>query len=280
MSFKFTDITNLKYLDDKILDSIRRINEGRMSLNEETLNNLSAKIEKFISGTEMFNRYCISENMRADLGDVCSKYKRHSKLFESAFVSFATRLKTINEGFFNPFDVDDMPEELPNVEIAKQKRQGKKSTAIYNIRLWNSNKPTKCYYDGECVKSGTEFCDGDVIEQSPVKFIGSDELYSKNIRDLAFEVDRSKNMFCIPFGNAVFYRTSFDTRREPNATYTFDVDSPNPTITIIATTRIHCGDEIILNATEEDFQNEMHPTDFQYRCGTDPVYSVKSFKIV
>ena len=50
-------------------------------------------------------------------------------------------------------------------------------------------------------------------------------------------------------------------------------------ILIVATKRIRKGHEIVLESTDEDFENEIKPGQFDYNNRFDPYTSVKSIKI-
>ena len=60
--------------------------------------------------------------------------------------------------------------------------------------------------------------------------------------------------------------------------YDFNLDTNEITFTAIKD--IRKGEELVIDATEDDFANEIQPGQFQYKQGPDPIYSTKNIKIV
>ena len=150
---------------------------------------------------------------------------------------------------------------------------------ISNIRLWNNNTDNKIMYKGGRMIAGQFFGKGDHIETCPIRLIYEKDLYSENIRDFAFTIDKGKGIYAIPFGYASFYRNSKSCNVEPNADYEY-VDDPNGSyINIFAINNIKKGHEIVLISDESDFANEVKPGQFEYNRDEVPFRSVKNVRI-
>jgi len=93
-------------------------------------------------------------------------------------------------------------------------------------------------------------------------------------------VDYANRIYAIPFGYGTCYRNSKEFGVEGNAAYYFDDSNPKyPLIIITATKKIKKGHEIVLTSTEEDFENEVRPGQFEYDKGYEPYHSIKSVRI-
>ena len=189
-------------------------------------------------------------------------------------------------GFTNPFD--DIDE--PGVQISdKIEVDGDLSDPIYRqyqktkipikgVKLWNTNTPNKVIFKDDRMYAGQYFEQGDTVEIAPIKLMTDKDMYSDSIRDVAFTVDKGKGLYALPLGYAVCYRNSKDSGIPGNIGYEFDFDSRS--IKFYALSRIKKGAELIIDAAEEDFGNEIKPGQFQYQQGPEPIYSVSNIKIV
>lgn len=187
----------------------------------------------------------------------------------------------LNEtGFENPFDdstgglslIDDADDPLFNALGTH------KGVDISNISVWNTNVGNKIVCRNNHVYANKFFCKGDIIEESPIKPMSSKDLYSKNIRDCVFPLDPEKDLYGLPLGYAVCYRNSKDTPSEPNVKYYYDED--NNTLVFTATKPIKRGMELIIDASDDDFANELNASQFNYEPGLEPIYTTKNYKIV
>lgn len=193
--------------------------------------------------------------------------------------------KKINEGFENPFEdsVVDTLSSVDNQDIITDpifSDHKKKGTSIVGVKLWNTNTPNKIIYKNDRVLAGQYFCKGDIIEVAPVKILTDKDMYSENIRESSFTVDKGRGIYALPLGLALCYRNSMEIPclDEGNITYDFNLDTNEITFTAIK--NIRKGEELVIDATEEDFANEIQPEQFQYKEGPDPIYSTRNIKII
>ena len=191
--------------------------------------------------------------------------------------------KKINEGFENPFE-DTVTDTLSSKDDSIIKDPLFSPTtakvSIGNVSLWNKNVSNKVVYANNRMYAGKYFCEGDIVEVSPVKILSDKDMYSENIRESSFIVDKGKGIYALPLGYALCYRNSVEIPHSNggNLEYSFDMD--NNTITFTATRDIRKGEELVISATDDDFANEIQPGQFQYQEGPDPIYSTKNIKIV
>ena len=191
--------------------------------------------------------------------------------------------KKINEGFENPFE-DTVTDTLSSKDDSIIKDPLFSPTtakvSIGNVSLWNKNVSNKVVYANNRMYAGKYFCEGDIVEVSPVKILSDKDMYSENIRESSFIVDKGKGIYALPLGYALCYRNSVEIPHSNggNLEYSFDMD--NNTITFTATRDIRKGEELVITATDDDFANEIQPGQFQYQQGPDPIYSTKNIKIV
>lgn len=191
--------------------------------------------------------------------------------------------KKINEGFENPFE-DTVTDTLSSKDDSIIKDPLFSPTtakvSIGNVSLWNKNVSNKVVYANNRMYAGKYFCEGDIVEVSPVKILSDKDMYSENIRESSFIVDKGKGIYALPLGYALCYRNSVEIPHSNggNLEYSFDMD--NNTITFTATRDIRKGEELVITATDDDFANEIQPGQFQYQEGPDPIYSTKNIKIV
>lgn len=80
----------------------------------------------------------------------------------------------------------------------------------------------KCrvFTDGSSVYSNAKFHCGDVVEICPARSIEKNSLYTKDVRDMAFEV--APDVFVIPMGYCQYYNVVDAQHPEPNCTYEWD----------------------------------------------------------
>ena len=191
--------------------------------------------------------------------------------------------KKINEGFENPFE-DTVTDTLSSNDdsIIKDPLFSPTATkvSIGNVSLWNKNVSNKVVYANNRMYAGKYFCEGDVVEVSPVKILSDKDMYSENIRESSFIVDKGKGIYALPLGYALCYRNSVEIPHSNGGNLEYNFDMDNNTITFTATRDIRKGEELVITATDDDFANEIQPGQFQYQQGPDPIYSTKNIKIV
>lgn len=257
-------------LSNYILEQFQDMDYDRESNNlilKNKLNSVLNAVESYCVLTEKCNDFsCIDE----------------AKLFEKrlkAYISEYNYQKKLHEGFQNPFDTDSDAANRYIEDNYISYESPRKDISVKKVQLWNRNTPNKVIYKDGKMYAGQFFGKGDIIEECPVRLIQTQDLYSKNVRDFAFTLDRSKGLYAIPFGYASYYRNSKDSGIDSNADYSFSLDEDF--IKIYATCNISNGDEIILYSDEEDFGNEIEPGQFEYKTNsTEPYCRVTGCKIV
>ena len=265
-----TNKDTMKYYRDGILETLQDIDHDRYY----KLNISKESIVKLLNLTEA---YSITANSLSDSGAI-NEALSLSKKTEAIIKEYNFRKNCVKEGFYNPFDdvddhsIDTRYEEVVDIDPSNDMK-------ISNIRLWNNNTDNKIMYKGGRMISGQFFGKGDHIETCPIRLIYEKDLYSENIRDFAFTIDKGKGIYAIPFGYASFYRNSKSCNVEPNADYEY-VDDPNGSyINIFAINNSKKGNEIVLVADDSDFANEIKPGQFEYNRDEVPFRSVKNVRI-
>lgn len=265
-----TNKDTMKYYRDGILETLQDIDHDRYY----KLNISKESIVRLLNLTEA---YSITANSLSD-SEAINEALSLSKKTEVIIKEYNFRKNCVKEGFYNPFDevddhsIDTRYEEVVDIDPSKDMK-------ISNIRLWNNNTDNKIMYKGGRMIAGQFFGKGDHIETCPIRLIYEKDLYSENIRDFAFTIDKGKGIYAIPFGYASFYRNSKSCNVEPNADYEY-VDDPNGSyIKIFAINNIKKGNEIVLVADDSDFANEIKPGQFEYNRDEVPFRSVKNVRI-
>lgn len=260
----FSKIENLR---NSILESFQDIDyDGYLhnKISKHKIDNAFSLVRCFVSES-MENKNLRNEANR--YMSILERYVLEYKTFENA---------KLYEGFYNPFDEEgDEPIKIePVVDVDD------KDIKISKVKLWNKETTDKIYFDKGRMRAGKFFGKGDTIEIAPVRLIKDDDLYSRNVRDMAFTIDSEKKIYAIPFGYASYYRNSKEIGIEPNADYEL-IPSETPTIRIFATANIKKGTEIVLVSDDIDFENEIRPGQFNYEPDkTEPYLSIKNFKIL
>jgi hypothetical protein len=265
-----TNKDTLKYYREGILETLQDINHDRYY--KSTISKKSVK--RLLNLAEA---YSITANSSND-SDIINEAASLSKQTEMIINEYNFRKNAVKEGFYNPFDevddndIDTRYEEIVDIDPDKDMK-------ISKVRLWNNNTDNKIIYKGGRMIAGQFFGKGDHIETCPVRLIYEKDLYSENIREFAFTIDKSKGIYAIPFGYASFYRDSKTCNIEPNADYEYVDDPSGSYINIYAINNIKKGHEIVLISDESDFANEVKPGQFEYDMGEVPFRSVKNVRI-
>ena len=191
--------------------------------------------------------------------------------------------KKINEGFENPFEdtvTDTLSSKDDSVVNDPLFSPAENKVSINNVSLWNKNTTNKTVYRNNKMYAGQYFCAGDIVEVSPEKILTDKDMYSENIRESSFTIDKGKGIYALPLGYALCYRNSMEVPHLDAGNISYDFDTDNNTITFTAIRDIRKNEELVIDATEDDFANEIQPGQFQYKEGPDPIYSTKNIKIV
>jgi len=187
--------------------------------------------------------------------------------------NFGESVKTVqaghrlNEDFYNPFDDDDeldvsAGEDSSILGKSIKTATTKKNAFVKSVRLWNSNRKEKIELKDNRMFATNVFVADDIVEECPVYLLGTQDLYSPRIRDIAFEIDPENRLYGIPMGFANYYRTTDDVRKPGNIDYTYD--PKEGIIRFYAIRKIHKGDELILKVDSPDISNTVKNYQFKY----------------
>ena len=102
--------------------------------------------------------------------------------------------------------------------------------------------------DGQNVFAAHKFNKFDIIELCPCRIIDKSALYSKDIRDIVFEVVPNEK-YVIPMGYCQYYDVTDSFEKEPNCDYEWDANKE--CITIRALKKIAKGDKLIIDIRPE-----------------------------
>ncbi len=100
--------------------------------------------------------------------------------------------------------------------------------------------------DGKSVYANHKFYAGEIVEVCPVREISKQSLYSRSVRDMAFEV--AKDEYVIPLGYCQFYDILDGFNQEANCSWEWN--SKKKTIIIRAIKKIERGEKLVLNIEE------------------------------
>lgn len=224
-----------------IVNVYNRLNENKLEYGE-VLN----KFEHFLSNDTLCS---LNE------GTVSRLY---SKMIEDEeVVSFVNNALygVLNEGFYNPFSDDE--HELGDTDFISDIKvadgvvvKDRDNCPIKRIKKWDTNVNGKIVFRGDKrIYSGLNFLAGDIIEECPVKKLRADAMYSRDIRDLAFQLYPDKEEYGLPMGYANYYATAYDVKDVPNVDYEYDPSEG--IIRIIAIRNIKKGDLLVLRVGED-----------------------------
>lgn len=148
--------------------------------------------------------------------------------------------KYINEDFDNPFDTKDI--EVKPSHIADKGGVLKLRKEIFNI---NRVEYSKASTGGYCVLAKTPFAKGEIVEISPILFVGSDAKGVHKLKDYIFEIDNEQDIYGIVLGYGSLYNHS-DT---PNVTFAYN--PKNKQMYFIAARMINAGEELNIDYGKE-----------------------------
>ncbi len=122
-------------------------------------------------------------------------------------------------------------------------KRDKKAIKKYDLVPTNARQ-CKVKFDGRSVYSNSRFFRGDIIEICPTRMVDKSALYSKDVRDMVFEVEPDTT-FVIPFGYCQHYDIISKKHPEPNCDYEWNPD--DGTIIIRALCTVPKDTRLILN---------------------------------
>ena len=125
----------------------------------------------------------------------------------------------------------------------KEKPRDKSKIVSCQATATNDNQ-CKVYYDGKGVYSNAKFRNGDIIEVCPTRPISKNSLYTRDVRDMAMEVEPGL-MFVIPFGYCQHY--NIVDRQHPEANCYYEWDGARNVIVIRANCTIPKNSVLILD---------------------------------
>src|ERR1035437_7564574 len=125
--------------------------------------------------------------------------------------------KTINEEFYNPFEKNN-PVEVKPSHIADKGGFLTTRKEVFNInRVEYSKKKNGSY----CVLAKTQYARGEIVELSPVIFVGLEAKAVPRLKDYIFEIDKNKQQFGVVLGYGALYGHS----QKPNITFAYNKEN-------------------------------------------------------
>lgn len=124
-----------------------------------------------------------------------------------------------------------------------QEPRNRENIKKVNMIPTNLNQCKICS-DGKSVYSNSCFYTGDIIEICPTKTIDKLSLYTKDMRDIVFEVIPNEK-YVIPFGYCQYYDVITKQTPDPNCDYEWDESSNK--IVIRALNKIPRKTKLVLN---------------------------------
>ena len=151
----------------------------------------------------------------------------------------------LREEFYNPFDADNPVETKPS-HIADRGGLLRLRKEVFNInRVEYSKKQNGSYL----VLARTQFAKGEIVEISPVIFVGPETKAVPRLKDYIFEIDKLKQIYGVVLGYGSLYTHS----ENPNITFAYN--SKNRQMYFIAARTINAGEELTINYGK-DYWNE------------------------
>jgi len=142
----------------------------------------------------------------------------------------------VNEDFYNPFDkteIDTKPS-----HIADKGGLLKLRKEVFNInRVEYSKKNNGAYL----VLAKTQFAKGEIVEISPIIFVGLEAKAVPRLKDYIFEIDKDKQTYGVVLG----YGSLYSHNENPNITFAYN--KQNKQMYFIAARPIKAGEELTIN---------------------------------
>jgi len=153
--------------------------------------------------------------------------------------------KYLKEEFYNPFD-DNNPVEKKPSHIADKGGLLKLRKEVFNLNRTEYSKKSNGAY---IVLAKTQFAKGEIVEISPVIFVGPETKAVPRLKDYIFEIDKLKQIYGVVLGYGSLYTHS----ENPNITFAYN--SKNRQMYFIAARTINAGEELTINYGK-DYWNE------------------------
>lgn len=148
---------------------------------------------------------------------------------------------------FNAQQTSRLNEDLTNAALCRlfpDLEQRDKSN-ILGVNLVPTNaRQCRVRCNGESVFADTRFYPGDIVEICPCREISKQSLYTRDVRDMVFEVERDSR-YVIPMGYCQYYAILDGFHKQPNCNWKWDAEKK--AIVIRAIDKIQKGDELILD---------------------------------
>jgi len=143
----------------------------------------------------------------------------------------------LNEEFYNPFDEGNPIETKPS-HIADKGGLLKLRKEVFNInRVEYSKKGNGSY----TVLAKTQYAKGEIVEISPVIFVGLEAKAVPRLKDYIYEIDKNKQIYGIVLGYGSLYKHS----ETPNITFAYN--KQNRQMYFIAARTINAGEELVID---------------------------------
>jgi len=143
----------------------------------------------------------------------------------------------ITEDFYNPFDEDNPVKTKPS-HIADKGGLLKLRKEIFNINRVEYSKMANGRYT---VLAKTQFAKGEIIEISPIIFVGPEAKAIPRLKDYIFEIDKNKQIYGVVLGYGSLYKHS----ETPNVTFAYN--PKNKQMYFIASKTIMAGSALCIN---------------------------------
>lgn len=142
----------------------------------------------------------------------------------------------IREEFENPFDNKQI--EIKPSHIADKGGLLKLRKEVFNI---NRVEYTKKASGGYSVIAKTQFAKGEIVEISPILFVGPEAKAVPRLKDFIYEIDKTKELYAIVLGYGSLYSHS----ETPNITFAYNPKTKQ--MYFISSKFISAGEELTID---------------------------------
>jgi uncharacterized protein len=161
------------------------------------------------------------------------------------------RIKKLDEDFYNPYDdeieVDTKPKKP--VHISDKGGMLKPRREIFNInRVVYSKRPNGEY----TVMAKTQFAKGEIIEISPIIFVGREAKAIARLKDIIFEIEKPKEDKEGMYGLVLGYGSLYKHSDEANVEYAYN--RANRQMYFKASRTIQAHEELTINYGKDYWQ--------------------------
>lgn len=212
-----------------------------------TYNDISNRLHSFICNAPLYNNIHLFDKL-------CCKT---ATVNECVWFVDNVLFDKLNEGYKNPFYYDDAISDMNNDDDNEKDIPVDDNIEIKDIdggyikavRLWDTNVNGKIMCKNGKMYAGILFTSNDIVEECPIKELDDVDMYSRNIRDISFELVPNSNRYGIPYGYANVYATSVDRKCEGNIDYEYIPE--NNFIRFYAIRTIKPNEELILRVSDD-----------------------------